>query len=575
MLDGHHASDFVLKSGDTMGTLETGYLEAVSADAADAIILSKVSPPAIKTSLDGGVNWANVVNNGDPVSGLNGADMSGKSLLVKQEFNTKDVSQTPVLKSCNVDMTGSTDVSVSAQYGSDFLSNLSVVTTFTRTGDAYKNNGITAVAANIPRFETEGLTIEDGTTNLLTNSNFAADSNSDGLADDWTEHNAVTTTDIVAWTDGRKAQQMVVPEGTVDTAGIKQAVTLSPNTTYTVSFDVCYIKTANFTSRWKPWCPNYGWIGDSYVELYTSPYRHTATFTTTASGETEFYILNVGYADGGTFYPTISEGIEVTNVQIEAMPYATSWTPSTRGAESLSATATNIINPTEGTIECVVNINDAITASDANHVVFSHFTSGTCNAIFLFHDSGTSAWRFWTTDAAGTATTCDTTSYVTPGQHRFAMRWSATESALFIDGIKMDSKASPKLIATTATNFYIGSLDGTQQYANTQISNLVISNRWRSDIELESRGYPDPLYVDASTTCLLPLVSGINDSAGTQLVNVEVPHITKTWDDNLVTNQTVFGVAGCVQYASNGQLHLRAMSGCDIRVRSHDLTPRS
>jgi len=92
------------------------------------------------------------------------------------------------------------------------------------------------------------------------------------------------------------------------------------------------------------------------------------------------------------------------------------------------------------------------------------------------------------------------------GWHFFAAKWSASEMALFIDGVKVGSIANPSLPSSFAdTVISIGCL----RYApydnvNSLIDDLRISNRARTDQEILSlyqSGQPAPK--DANTTLKL------------------------------------------------------------------------
>jgi len=76
------------------------------------------------------------------------------------------------------------------------------------------------------------------------------------------------------------------------------------------------------------------------------------------------------------------------NVQLEAKPYATSWTDGTRQPEILKI-PTNIVTPTVGTVSVWVNVNDASKRQNVYiyPTIFSADVAGSGKAIWLYHRS--------------------------------------------------------------------------------------------------------------------------------------------------------------------------------------------
>jgi len=101
----------------------------------------------------------------------------------------------------------------------------------------------------------------------------------------------------------------------------------------------------------------------------------------------------------------------------------------------------------------------------------------------------------------------------TVGWHFFAAKWSASEMALFIDGVKVGSIANPSLPSSFAdTVISIGCRpDSPYDNINSLIDDLRISSRARTDAEIQTLYQSNqPAPVDQWTTLKLNFDSNLN-----------------------------------------------------------------
>ncbi|HEY3273877.1 MAG TPA: hypothetical protein VGJ92_08955, partial [Methanocella sp.] len=174
---------------------------------------------------------------------------------------------------------------------------------------------------------------------------------------------------------------------------------------------------------------------------------------------------------------------------------------------TLTIPATNVLNLTCGTIEFIVNVTDALKNNASDRYLFAHVpNSATSNNLLTIRHGSAGGFKFTLSDATGVSTGINTFEFDN-GLHRIALRWASSEAALFIDGIKFRS-LNPKLPIVMAESASIGfwpSVAGPNQRANTWVSDLMVSNRPRSDDELISRSGLTRLVPDPGTTYYMPL----------------------------------------------------------------------
>jgi hypothetical protein len=170
--------------------------------------------------------------------------------------------------------------------------------------------------------------------------------------------------------------------------------------------------------------------------------------------------------------------------QVEEKSYATSFTKGSRTVERLQIPSIDLMSVSEGTVSMWIDVNAAILNKLTNRRIFTHMPSGNPNGFTFRHDAS-KGWRFWTGNAAGSGTEVTYPSTSTKlGWHHFALRYAQNESALFIDGVKVASGASPHLPAEYMGPIWIGSYSGGEA-CSTTFKDLAIYNRALSDQEIK------------------------------------------------------------------------------------------
>lgn len=354
----------------------------------------------------------------------------------------------------------------------------------------------------------QGVLIEEGTTNYIN-----SDSNNDGIPDGW----------LFTW--NRKGVSPALKEvisfngipGKVlhikDTSAPTQSGGCQTIEGWTTLHENLAGKTLTFSFwMWGTWnntspgnaCINWYDLNNNYIEttrLSLSMSNNPVRFVLTAVGPANAYkaylsIYAVNGLDTGDSYD-----VYVGGIQVEKKPYATSFVNygSSRSNESLTIPVSDILSITQGTVESWIYVNSLIKDQSANRYIFAISTNANTpyqNTIALrFRDKN--KWGFWTTDNAGNASESFIVDTLTEGWHHFAARWSAEESALFIDGVKVASVLNPRLPSVLGSSIYLGTwVGGTCGFINTRIRDFRISSSFRADEEILAdyyRGIPFPI----------------------------------------------------------------------------------
>lgn len=353
---------------------------------------------------------------------------------------------------------------------------------FTRTSTAYKSDG-TQAAAGVPRFETDGVMVEEGTVNL------SAD-----IAT-WSKLAPEITATLYANTyNGSNIMEVVKTVGTITYPWFRTTTTVLANTLYSFKFLVKMISGDISRIGYHIWGGNTTYVtttplGDGWYSVSITSSHPTATAC--------YWGVYIIGSDSIDFL--------ITRPSCEQKSYSTSFHPTTRSAESLTIPAT-ALNASEGTIEF-----DCYITTNTKELTNAHDLFNCSNGVnsynrFLFRHQNSGLWTLAMNNASGQSTNVNLAdNVITTGKHRISVRYSTNQIAIFVDGVLAGYNNSPVLWAVPST-MQIGSYLGTSLHSNALFSNLRISSIARTDAELANTG---ALAVDEYTTYFAPLTSNL------------------------------------------------------------------
>jgi len=384
--------------------------------------------------------------------------------------------------------------------------------TFTRSSVAYLSDG-TQVAANQPRFEQgqfgQAVMVEEGTTNLLL------------YSEDFTQS---------VWV---KARVNVSSAGTYLGYHVTRFTPNTPGQLSAVSQKFLASGAANRTFTWSFWARGqtnrqfhvnfYGGVDGTFVRYAINLTTEWQKFTITHTFPSNATSARIEWGNARPYWGIeYTDWIEVAGVQVEEKPYATSYiktisTTATRSHETLTIPTAGVLNPQEGTVEILLYVNQAIRDSSAVRRFFEHLPGpGNSNRITMQHNNA-SYWLFTIGDANGNVHSLSIAdSEVADGWRLFAMKWGASEFAVYVDGVKKASISNPTYLpSAVGQNIII------KGEINTLIDDLRISSRARTDEEIAAAyASGQPLPVDELTTLKLSfddILSGIT-TAGDSII---------------------------------------------------------
>jgi len=410
-----------------------------------------------------------------------------------------------------VDLTQGTLSNLIVEDGKLKLPNVNAPT-FTRSSIAYKSDG-SQVAANQPRFDVidgvMGLMVEEGTKNVI---------NQTDLADlhAWNPTNSRYNY-AVQQADGWWRVNRYHPTSRLSASEVlvDKTYTVAAGQTWTVSF---YFRTDGTISFTITFYTNNGHhpVTPTIIDLGNGIRKAIATYTF-ETGATYVREINIKDVNNGTW-----TYIDIKFGQLEQKPYATSFIDGTRAAETLTIPTAGVLNPSEGTIEVWVYVNDSIKQTAENRYIFNAPAS-TTGFISLYHKASTNEFVLHIKNESGNESSVSISDNDVPnGWHKFTVRWTSSEASLILDdGTKSASVSNPYLPQSFSTNATLG-YSGTSGYINTMIDEIRISNKARSDDEIENIYYSQrPMPVDEWTTYLLRFDDNLNYGQGGYYISPE------------------------------------------------------
>jgi hypothetical protein len=174
----------------------------------------------------------------------------------------------------------------------------------------------------------------------------------------------------------------------------------------------------------------------------------------------------------------------------------------------------SVLPITEGTIEIMVYVTSTVLNSSVHTVIGNtRVDNWLDDNIVMYFASG--SLYVMTSNNAGTHTTPSTgLSGLTVGWHQLTIRWSSTDLSVIADKNVAGKKsiANPTL-PNENRNFQIGSCitNATLKELNSNVKNIVISNKYRTDAEVAVRDLNNiSTCLDSNVTYYAPLTSDLS-----------------------------------------------------------------
>lgn len=439
--------------------------------------------PHVRYSSDGGSTYTQWYDLDDRRM----TDLQGTHVQLRLTLTTDDTKQTPVVDramllvgklhrwtSPAIDLTGvGADADLMLATSQTELDVVREVReypnfTFTRSSTAYLSDG-TEVAANVPRFEEvdgeTGLLVEEGTTNLIPidKQNF----------ENWTTHSGASVT----ITQNQTVEEWGTSKATrIQTSGGTHVIKYYLNI-WTPADGESYLAAESVWIKVPPTSPPvriYSNLGarSTYIQPGESK-RISITVSGIGNGITQLHIQIRA--------PNVDDSLDfyAWRPQAEKKPYATSFHPATRAAETLLVPTAGL-SPTKGMWEQRVYVTDVAKRQSGYPTIFNIPQNNGDAGIWLYHDSAN--WVLETRDFTGASTSVNVSDSYTPnGHHTFHVSWNTSKAVLSIDGVERGVIDNPNLPSAFAEYATVG-YSGTGNYLNTHHGTIRHSSEPRTDL---------------------------------------------------------------------------------------------
>lgn len=379
----------------------------------------------------------------------------------------------------------------------DFFKKKKVPVTFTRSGVAYDDYGV-SVADGQPRYKSDGgVLVEEATTNLLT----ANQSTGTDTYGDTTGFGGKRGTETLSSTteqayQGNRSLKCVNPgsqlgEGWYDsgyqTIGGSQPFTFGGKVYGAVGLPITVIIN-QYTSA-------YAYIrGDTNsitgANSWQSLFISITTDSTCAKVKCGIYIQGTQIA---TFYSDMLQG--------ENKAYSTSWTlgGTTRNNETLYAPG-SVLNLSEFTIECEVFLSNK-TGRDYAFILDKNIGTN-IDRIAIYTDPENNLFVL-SYDHTESATSVNGSVGTNGVWIKVAISASSTVLKLYKDGASLGIPIDSPPLPSVQSDLYFGVRESGIMNGNHYIRNVVVSKRQRSDSEIAQRAI-NGFVVDKDVTFIAP-----------------------------------------------------------------------
>jgi len=321
-----------------------------------------------------------------------------------------------------------------------------ITATFSRAGVAYKQDG-TQVASGIPRFEAgrtgKALMIEEGTDNLL--------SGAGAVSLDATSciYALGTKTNL-----GNGRWRLANPSGSISVFRLLcRSGTLINGESYAIA-----INADNNTGAlcWIDWCDV------PVTPTYIAPGR-TVWISSRATYDATYRYVDINIPSGGS--------IDLWDAQVEHKPYATSFSPTQRGAESCSLSTAERLSADEGTIELWIKPRLRVNANNSglDRYIIGPWSGGLTSLYLQMNANGSLGFSAGSTVSAPAGTVTD------DEWHCLHLAWSDAGRLLCVNGEVVGSTTADTPFALQPIMYVGDNVDSGLWSINGLIADLRIS----------------------------------------------------------------------------------------------------
>jgi Tfp pilus assembly protein PilE len=179
----------------------------------------------------------------------------------------------------------------------------------------------------------------------------------------------------------------------------------------------------------------------------------------TMNGEVSTYIPNMTKYD--STFDVVKGKLIYTGTDIQTVAYARNMNLDVstvyNGTAEIVKPTLSVVNKTEGTVESWVNVTYSMRQEVTEKYIFSTYADEKYTNTLALRHTRDNTWQAIMSSTYNQVSDISIPDTLNEGWHLFSMKWSATEFSLYIDGTKVATTATPKLMTAVATNLYIGS----------------------------------------------------------------------------------------------------------------------
>jgi hypothetical protein len=353
----------------------------------------------------------------------------------------------------------------------------------------------------------EGVLIEEGTSNLVSNGGF--ETWASGAPTGWATGFFSTGTIYPDNENMRSGSYCIKLATTSADSGsrIQQAVTVSTDSTYTLSVEA---KASTYSE-----------VG---IYAFNSSYAVLGSERVTLSPGKNYIKIQVSFKTGANsqvivaIYPTMSGtpgNVWIDNVQLEKKSQSTTFTDGTRANEELYIPG-NLLNPTEGEVEGRFRVSEKVVQGLVSHTILGNWNyPGYGKGLHL------GITKYGDTQEFGFSLGYKYGYFESPIELEegtlvdFKLKWDAQKIKILINGIIAIEESNQGNDIVFGDELYIGSNNDVGGFLNAVFDDIRVSNRFRSDEE-DAASYLSglPLSVDEYTTAKMNFDGNITVTNG-------------------------------------------------------------